>query len=55
MVLITRQREYPEEYARQGIYRLEREGDEWAVYLDPPADPLGPPIAEALDPPEQRN
>jgi hypothetical protein len=49
MVFIAHRAEYPAaEYPPP--YRIEENpAGGWDVYLDPPADPLGPPLVEAID------
>ncbi len=51
MVYIGRFAEVPEEYTGDVVvYRLVFRADgQWDVYLDPPADVLGPPLVEAID------
>ena len=49
MVFVEHCAHYPEHY-RNTYYRVEPSPQGgWDVYLDPPANPIGPPLVEAID------
>lgn len=54
MVFIIHTADYPATYAADDLYRVEpNPAGGWDVYIDPPDDPIGPPIGDTM--PELEN